>query len=323
MFGNYPKVVIIILNWNHTNLTIDCLRSLKKINYSNYRIVVIDNHSEKNQLDILNSFIDHDTILIENDKNYGFAEGNNIGLRIAIKENAEFCCLLNNDTIVEKNFLNELVNVIIQNKKVGMVAPRILNIKKTNEVDNLGILLTKSGLPFNRKAEQNKLFCPSGATALYRVTMLKETVINDNYFDPDYFAYSEDFDLGFRALLAGYIPAYSPKSIIYHYGSATSKDIDDFHLFHHQRNIILTIIKNYPINLLLKYFFLISLVQCALVLMYIRRKKINLILRIYLSALKLLPNMLKKRRYIQKTIKRKEVNISEYIEPIILLRNRH
>lgn len=315
-----PHVSIIILNWNGIDYTEQCLNSLQKINYPNYRVIVVDNDSMNNEALRLKDKFAQYIHLIENDENFGFAKGNNIGIDYAIKNNTEFICLLNNDTTVEKNFLSEMVTTSLNNHKIGMVAPHVLKMDNIQKIDNLGITLPLSGLPFNRKNSQQRLFCPSGGAALYSTAMLKKIAEGDNYFDKDYFAYAEDWDLGFRGLLAGYTAAYAPNAVVYHYGSASSKAMSDFHIFHNYRNIILTIIKNYPLNLLIKYTFWIILLQLAIFLLYIKRMRVGIILKAYGDVLKMLPKTLKKRKFIQNKIKVKYIDIAQYLEPTIVIK---
>jgi GT2 family glycosyltransferase len=162
-----PKVSIIILNWNGWKDTIECLESLYQINYQNYNIILVDNNSENDSIQMIREYckgnipvkskffkykktnkpleiIEHTKekseeikfnesfnakpkklILIKNDKNYGFTEGNNIGIRYAIKSfNSDYILLLNNDTIVDKNFLNEMVLLAKSDKSIGFVGAK-------------------------------------------------------------------------------------------------------------------------------------------------------------------------------------------------------
>ncbi|MCE5214153.1 MAG: glycosyltransferase, partial [Methanobacterium sp.] len=102
-----PKVTIVIVNWNGWEDTIECLKSLYHVNYTNFNIIIVDNHSQDDSVKKIKDYIENKKlILIVNDENYGFAEGNNIGIRYAQKNfNPDYILLLNNDTIVDKEFL--------------------------------------------------------------------------------------------------------------------------------------------------------------------------------------------------------------------------
>src|SRR3989344_9330156 len=106
----FPKVSIIILNWNGWKDTIECLESLYKITYPNYEVIVVDNGSKDDSVKQIRKVIKKNTRLILNKDNSGFAEGNNVAMRQVLKEKkSKYVLLLNNDTVVDKNFLEPLV----------------------------------------------------------------------------------------------------------------------------------------------------------------------------------------------------------------------
>ena len=122
----YPRVSVVILNLNGLEHTLECLESLKKITYPNYDVIVVDNASNGDDVKILREKSGDYVHIIENDKNYGFAEGSNIGMRYALRT---FCpaylLLLNNDTVVAPDFLDELVKVAESSDEIGIVGPKI------------------------------------------------------------------------------------------------------------------------------------------------------------------------------------------------------
>ena len=123
---NYPKVSIIILNWNGLEDTIECLESLKKITYPNYEVIVVDNGSKGNDAQMLQERFGDYIHLIQNDRNYGFAEGNNIGIRYALDNSApDYLLLLNNDTVAAPDFLTELIKTAETDANIGIVGPKI------------------------------------------------------------------------------------------------------------------------------------------------------------------------------------------------------
>jgi hypothetical protein len=123
---NRPKVCVIILNWNGLKDSIECLESLKKITYTNYDIIVVDNASSGNDVEVLRGRYGDYIHIIQNDKNYGFAEGNNIGIRYALAHlPPDYVFLLNNDTVVAPDVLDELVKAAEDDPKIGIVGPKI------------------------------------------------------------------------------------------------------------------------------------------------------------------------------------------------------
>ncbi|MFC1709535.1 glycosyltransferase family 2 protein, partial [Candidatus Omnitrophota bacterium] len=148
-----PKVSIIILNWNGLSDTIECLESVRKINYSCYDVIVVDNGStDGSQEEIKKSFTE--ATLLENKENLGYAEGNNIGIRYALNNKAEYICILNNDVAVDSNFLMNLVQVANKDNSIGILGPTVLEYDDPEIIYSKGIriqwdkVLTNSKTPY-------------------------------------------------------------------------------------------------------------------------------------------------------------------------------
>ena len=120
---NSFKVSIIIVNWNGITDTIECLFSLEKLAYDNFEVIVVDNGSTDNSVSEIRKKFSNVTTL-ETGKNLGFAGGNNVGIRYALKNQADYILLLNNDTVVDSKLINHLVTV-----SVGMSQESILGAK--------------------------------------------------------------------------------------------------------------------------------------------------------------------------------------------------
>ena len=198
-----PKVTIILVNFNGLKDTAECLKSLQKINYHHYQVLVVDNASNNNEADILQKTFGDFITVIKSDRNTGFAEGNNIGIRQALKNECAYVLILNNDTVVQPDFLDRLV-ATAQQVQADMVSPKICDYYQRDKIDRLGHTYTKSGLCFDRKNNQHQLFTLSACCTLYSRKLLIAVRENNNYFDPDFFMYAEDCDLGFRAILQGF-----------------------------------------------------------------------------------------------------------------------
>lgn len=192
--------------------------------------------------------------LIRNNKNYGFAKGNNIGIRHALRAlNPEYVLLLNNDTVVDKEFLIELAKTAESNKKIGMLATKLLFYENPKVINSVGTIIFRDGsaahlggreIDMGQYDQPFETFAPCAAASLYRSEMLKEIGL----FDEDFFAYMEDVDLGWRARLAGWSCFFSPKSLVYHKHSASSKPHSKFKLYQIERNRLLIVLKNYPMK---------------------------------------------------------------------------
>lgn len=122
-----PLVYIIVLNWNGFEDTKECLESVEKIIYRNYKIALIDNGSESDDFAKLKNFVktNKKIKLIRNKENLGFTGGVNQGMEESIERKAKYSLLLNNDAIVDKNFLSEMVKVGELKKEIGVVGNKI------------------------------------------------------------------------------------------------------------------------------------------------------------------------------------------------------
>ena len=237
---NMKKFVsIIILNWNGKEDTIECLESLRKLDYPNYEIIVVDNGSTDGSCEIFKKNYPY-VKLIENEKNLGVAEGNNLGIYQA---KGEYILLLNNDIVVDRNLLNELLTVLESNPEIGIVGPTMYyyddpkriwfggggkicwnrgktNILRSNEIDNG---------QFEKITEVDYIVSCALLTK-------KELFKKIGYMDSKYFAYFDETDWCVRAHKAGYRVLYVPKAKIWHKISSTSKKISGFTEYYFTRN---------------------------------------------------------------------------------------
>ncbi|MEW6407243.1 MAG: glycosyltransferase family 2 protein [Patescibacteria group bacterium] len=313
-----PFVYIIILNWNGLKDTIECLESLKKITYSNYKMIVVDNGSKNDEGRILKEKFGDYIHLIKNDKNYGFAEGNNIGIRYAIKNGADYVLLLNNDTVVEPNFLDEMVKTIEINKhkKVGAIAAKIKNYFRKNIIDTAWIEVKKTSV-LNAAGYQEKdsfkfnerkfVFGASGGCALYKKSMLEDLYCRNGYYlDNDLFAYYEDIDLAWRAQYLGWKCIYEPTAVVYHKHSRSLGEDSPLKAYLRVRNHILVLFKNLPVLLFIKYFIIIMIVQLHKYIVF--RRNLYMVLKSQIDAIKKLSYFYKKRKLILKNLDTKNLN---------------
>ncbi len=252
--SQWPQVFIIILNWNNWSDTLKCLNSLKKIDYPRCEIIVVDNGSKK-KLKIKSNSFKQPIIQIFNRKNLGFAEGNNIGIRYALKSKADYVLLLNNDTLIEKNFLKELVLQAESDPKIGMIGPKIyfldsLNKKKkkiwfaggklTRSLFNQIIMTGYGEFDYGQYNKIQKVDYITGCCLLVK----KQVIERIGLLDKKYFLYYEDVDWSLRAQKAGFKCIYDPQAKIWHKGSATSREGSFDYIYYHIRNALLCRWKN-------------------------------------------------------------------------------
>jgi len=220
---------VVILNWNGYEDFKECIKSLQKEAYKNFQIVLVDNGSEINEAELLeNDFPAIKSIRIE--ENLGFSGGNNIGIKYSLGQSTDFILLLNNDTIVETNFLEPLVEKMLQDNQVGIVAPQINYYSARNRVWSAGGKIRKiraSGFADFDKIEsylssnERQVDFVSGCCMLVR----REVFEKIGLFDENYFLYVEDTDFCHRVTEAGYKIYVTPKSKIYHKVNSSTKKI--------------------------------------------------------------------------------------------------
>lgn len=219
------KINIIILNWNGWADTINCINSIQDIDsVVSCKIIVIDNNSSDDSVTHIKKACP-EVELIQNDSNLGFGGGCNVGLMHSINDKVDFAWLLNNDTIVNTDSLQELVNTAKVDPHIGIVGSVIYSMDKTNEVQAWGggYIEFWSGRVKHiyDKRDVSKLQYITGASMLIRINALKEVGL----FDVDsYFMYWEDADLCFRFVKNGWRLAVAEKSKIKHNESSSFKN---------------------------------------------------------------------------------------------------
>lgn len=236
----YPKVSIIIVNWNGKRWLKDCLSSVFNQIYPNYEVILVDNASTDSSVEYVRENFPEAEIIV-NKENLGWCGGNNIGIERA---DGELIVLLNNDTIVEKNWLEELVKAVISDDKIGAAGSIECGISKGG-----GINLVGAGMPiFDINKKITPVFCPNGASLIY-----KRKIFNSPLLDPDYFMLGDDVYIGWQLHLKGYDVIYTPSSIITHFGGVSTKRRGIF-AYYDDRNRLINVLLFYEFSTLLKTF---------------------------------------------------------------------
>ncbi len=295
----WPKVFIVILNWNGWTDTIECLESIHHISYPNYNVVIVDNNSDDDSLAritayagggvvVESAFLPHSCrsepltlitytrlevesiqtttlsknlasesrnktsneplIIIQNEQNFGYSEGNNIGMRYALKASADYVLLLNNDTIVDEHFLTELVRTAENDASIGVVGPKIYWYDAPNVIQNTGAHVDfwrGTIINFNRGKRDDEIeqfvdkllpvdFMP-GACFLIKRKVLEEV----GQLDPVYFLYGEDVDWCVRIGRAGYRIVCDLNSKIWHKKTASTLKTKQFVEYYPHRNWVI------------------------------------------------------------------------------------
>lgn len=264
---NRPKVSIVILNWNQENDTSVCLDSLKALAYDNYEVILVDNGSKNGSPDRIKKRFP-DTVLIKNDENLGFAEGNNTGMRYALRKGADYIFLLNNDTAVDKDVLNELLRVAESDKSVGVVGA----VNYSFDYPDRAVLVYTSFNWFTGFTKKEKLDDisngvitePQEAHGVTGSSLLikREVIEKIGLLDKRFFIYYEDTDWCMRARRAGYKVMYVPRAGIRHKVSVTFGQKTALEYYLYTRNLPLFMVKNCP-KICLPSFFLFYILKIS------------------------------------------------------------
>ena len=240
-----PLVSVILVSYNSNEFIIECLSSLTKQSYQNFNIIFVDNNSSDNSLEIVEEEYP-EIIAIRNDINFGFAKACNIGIQKAFEEEkTKYVVCLNIDTVVDENWLKELILAAENNFNAGSVQSKILLYDDPDKINTAVNNLTFLGFgycgdylqPSSNKTEIEEIPYSSGSSILFSRKALERTGL----FDEDYFLYHEDVDLGLRIRLLGYKNLLAPRSICFHKYSFPKNNM----VYFLERNRLITLYKNF------------------------------------------------------------------------------
>lgn len=308
---NYPKVTVLIPNYNGKKWLEQCLPTVEKATYSNKEVIVVNNGSTDDSAEFLKKTYPNVRV-IEIKKNRGYAGANNSGVKRAT---GKYVLFLNNDTKVTPNFLGPLVEKIENDKTIGAVQPQIRNMVNKNAIDSIGSFFTFTGFLYHYGYFQNatekkynkelSVYSVKGACYLMR----KKDYLDLGGIDESFVTYVEESDLCHRILLSGKNIIYIPKSVVYHFGGGdmsvmTKSEVVIFRSF---RNRFVSYIKNLGLKKLL-FVLPIHFILCEmLIFMSIFRGKFKQAIASQVGVIgwiPSLPSILKKREYIQSRIRK-------------------
>jgi GT2 family glycosyltransferase len=240
-------ISVIIPNWNGAHHLPTCLNSLRAQIHDDVEIIVVDNASTDDSLEVLARYPEVRTVLLPT--NRGFTGACNAGFEAA---SGDVQALLNNDTEVDSAWLAHVAAAFESHPEVGIVASKMLLFDRRATFHTAGDYVTLDGLAHNRGVWQQDegqydhpayVFSACGGSAAYRTAMLEEI----GRLDDDFFFSFEDVDLAWRAQLAGWRCLYVPEAVVYHKLKASGGGVTAS--FHDARNRIWTLAKNYPSDL--------------------------------------------------------------------------
>lgn len=261
---------IVIVNYNTKELLRQTVESIIKTSFGfDYEIIVVDNSSKDNSVEMVRENFES-VVLIANSSNLGYAKANNMGIN---KAAGRYVLLLNSDTIVLEDCLQDCVKYMDNNKNIGALGCRV--VLRNGELDHAckrGFPTPEASLYYLLKLD--KLFPNSRRFGQYDLTYLPQDEINEvdvligafmmvrkhvideiGLLDEDFFMYGEDIDWCYRIKAAGYINVYYPRQKIIHYKGASSRKRRFMTIYEFHRAMLLFYKKHY----LHKYNFLVTL----------------------------------------------------------------
>jgi GT2 family glycosyltransferase len=314
-----PLISVIVVNWNGLNLLDECFGSLARQTWPRKEFILVDNGSTDGSRELLTSWADRlpDAQAILLPTNTGFCKANNIAFARA---RGEWIALFNSDAVAEPNWLEELMRYADPEKRIGMLAGKILFQDPPDVIDKAGHLIYWDGQNRGRGTMETdvgqydrpeEILWPDACAALYHRKVFEET----GGFDETFFAFGDDADLGMRARLLGWSAWYAPSAVVHHRHSASFGAYSPLKVMLVERNRVLLAVKNFPWFLLMQNPFWTLKRLCWNTYGVLRRKgsaaqfvtkngwrqaAYNLLWS-YFSALKLLPAAFRKRQVIQRT----------------------
>lgn len=303
------SVSLIVLNYNGEAVILDCLRAIDAQTFKDFELIIVDNNSNDSSIDLIEGFKRHSTLRLKTDylkENVGFSGGNLEGLKYA---GGQYIALLNNDTEVDKYWLEELVKAMDEHPEVGICASKMI-VYGRDVIDSAGDGYTISLKGFKRGEgesierlrlnQQEYVFGACAGAALYRRYMLNEI----GFLDKDFFLIDEDTDLNFRAQLSGWKVLYVPTAIVYHKVRSSIGHMSDMAVYYGLRNSEFVKIKNVPLSVFLKCLpeFIIGTIT-EFIYFIIKHRRLRLYFKAKMDVLQMLPKMLRKRTEILKNRK--------------------
>ena len=300
--GSPLKVSVVVPNWNGMRFVGMCLDSLAKLDFEDYEVIVVDNGSADGSREMIEEQYP-DVKLLKLPDNMGFAIACNEGIKAS---NAEYIVLLNNDIEVTPDWLRELYEGMERHPECGMGTTKMMFLDQRDVFYNTGDLFHSWSAGGGRGQgekdvgqyeKEDYVFGACAGAGIYRREFFNQVGL----FDEDFFIFAEDVDLNMRGQLQGLKAVYLPKAKVYHIGTATVGLYSDRYVYLCKRNDIWVFIKNYSLKMYFKYLSSIWKHQFADIKYFTYRGQGQVLLKSKWDALKLLPQMLCRRKKIQST----------------------
>jgi GT2 family glycosyltransferase len=304
----------------------NCLDSVLAGNYKSFEVIFVDNRSDDGSVDFVEANYSNNSKIkiIINPQNLGFAEGNNVGIGHA---RGKYVVFLNNDTVVDPNWLTAMVPVLEQGEQIAIAQSKLV-LTKSKKIDSTGDFITFYGYGYLRGFGKNDIGQYDSQTQIFSArgaafTISREILLRIGGFDPSYVFSYEDIDLSWRTRLMGLEIVLVPTSLVYHMSYGTRNGIPSAIMnFHLTKNRLMTFLKNFSyLNLVKSLPVLVSGDILITSFLSIKKAQNNLLstIKAYFWVLLNLKEIWRKRIYVQSTRSVSDLEITQYMPKICLL----
>jgi GT2 family glycosyltransferase/uncharacterized membrane protein YsdA (DUF1294 family) len=298
-----PPVTVIVLNRNGKDTVEKCLASVLSQDYPHYEVIVIDNASDDDSIVIINRYATRVSKFLANPKNVGYAAGMNLGAANASEE-SQFLAFVTQDVILPPSWISKMVRHATAEKSIAAVSSRIYDVSKQAYISELKILYPSAYyyIPLDIKYTPLTVGFPAGEAFLIRKSYFRIL----GMFDPDYFAYYEDGDLGWRTRLSGLKILHASDVEVAHYRSSVfGREPLKYRVYLYEKNRISSCIKNLAVKSLLAFIVSEIFMLCFHCIRALTEKDSDKMGEAYVYALasvaRQLPSILEKRKAVQET----------------------
>lgn len=276
------KVGVILVNYNGKNYNEECIDSILKSTYKNLEVIVIDNASSDDSVELLKKRYMNNITVVETGLNLGFSGGNNVGIKLALEKKCDFILLLNNDTVIEEKMIEIMVETSVNNQYC-VISPKIYYYDNKEVIWSAGAdMIWKKGIPAQRGMNevdkgQYDIECnveiATGCCLLIHKNIIKEVGL----LPDDYFLYYEDTDYTTNIVRRGYKLLYLPSARMYHKVSASTGGEESFNYIYYNTRNRLLFNKKYNSKNKLTYTLYFYLTRLLKIIKWLFVKRVDLI----------------------------------------------
>lgn len=257
----HPLIYVLTLNWNGKQITIDCVDSILRSDYQNFKVIVIDNGSRDGSNAALRKKFGNRITILENKENLGYACGFNVGLKYGFeKNNADYCLVMNNDTIIDPSAISEMVRVAESDETIGFVTGKVYYFDNPTVFQTVGIEhdpITWLGNHIGKGEEDRgqydsicERYFADDVFTLVKRKLYRET----GGYNPLFFLESEETDWQARAKRRGYKIMYTPFAKLWHRVSVTIGKASGLQAYYDAKNPMLVVLLHKTPQFFRRYF---------------------------------------------------------------------